>query len=165
MLTPPPPLPPGELFDHGLDSWSAIFLPMSLVSAFGRGSEWGISASDGFWPCLSALGGFYVSHWEKYITGILYLPWLYDIMQLVREGGREGGGGREGEREGGREGGRRERGGREEGVKDSLPVYSGVLCWIPGHLVVWNGALSGRPSARPSLAARPHMATDTRYVT
>ena len=72
----------GELFDHGLDSWGAIILPMCLVSAFGR---WKISMFQDFWPCLSALGAFYVSHWEKYITGVMYLPWLYDIMQLVRE--------------------------------------------------------------------------------
>ena len=27
--------------------------------------------------------GFYVCHWEKYITGVLYLPWSYDLVQLV----------------------------------------------------------------------------------
>ena len=26
---------------------------------------------------------FYVAHWEKYSTGILYLPWMFDIAQLV----------------------------------------------------------------------------------
>ena len=129
--TVPLTLPPGELFDHGLDSWSAIFLPMTLVSFFGRNSETTISVTQGFWPCLSALGGFYVSHWEKYITGVMYLPWLYDFLQLVYrlgEGGRErgrekGGRGWEGEwrgiegrgRGGGREGGRGWGGGREGG--------------------------------------------------
>jgi ethanolaminephosphotransferase len=71
--------PVGELFDHGLDSWAAILLPVCLASGFGR---WHISASDDFWACVSVLGAFYVSHWEKYVTGIMYLPWLYDIMQL-----------------------------------------------------------------------------------
>ena len=76
-----PSRPPiGELFDHGLDSWAAILLPVCLASGFGR---WHISASDDFWACVSVLGAFYVSHWEKYVTGIMYLPWLYDIMQLV----------------------------------------------------------------------------------
>ena len=59
---------------------------MSLASMFGRGSEWGISLTRDFWPFLSALGGFYVSHWEKYMTGIMYLPWLFDALQLVRSG-------------------------------------------------------------------------------
>ena len=26
---------------------------------------------------------FYFSHWEKYITGTLYLPWFYDFSQTV----------------------------------------------------------------------------------
>ena len=56
---------------------------MSLASAFGRGLQWGMSLHEDFWPCLSALGGFYVSHWEKYVTGVMYLPWMYDIMELV----------------------------------------------------------------------------------
>ena len=29
------------------------------------------------------LGTFIVSHWEKYNTGILFLPWSYDLAQLV----------------------------------------------------------------------------------
>jgi len=74
----------GELFDHGCDSWGAILLPLSLISAVGRGSEWGGSTHDAFVPCLSTLAGFYYCHWEKYITGCLYLPWIYDVMQLVR---------------------------------------------------------------------------------
>ena len=73
----------GELFDHGLDSWAAILLPMCLMSAFGRGQPWGGTVYDAFGPCLAALAGFYLSHWEKYITGVLYLPWLYDIIWLV----------------------------------------------------------------------------------
>ena len=50
------------------------------------------------------------------MTGVMYLPWFYDILQLVYIGRGEGGGEGEregGEREGGREGGRREGGGRE----------------------------------------------------
>ncbi|KAI8432898.1 hypothetical protein MSG28_013819 [Choristoneura fumiferana] len=40
--------PLGELFDHGLDSYSVFFIP----------------------ACL---------HWEKYNTGVLFLPWGYDF--------------------------------------------------------------------------------------
>ena len=53
------------------------------MSAFGRGQPWGGTVYDAFPPCLAAVAGFYVSHWEKYITGVLYLPWLYDIVWLV----------------------------------------------------------------------------------
>ena len=64
---------------------------MSLASIFGRSSRWSLTVSEDFWPCLAALGGFFVSHWEKYITGVMYLPWLYDVLQVVcrREGGGE----------------------------------------------------------------------------
>ena len=83
---------------------------MSLASIFGRSSRWSLTVSEDFWPCLAALGGFFVSHWEKYITGVMYLPWLYDVLQVVcrREGGRGGGGG-------GRERKRKGEGGREQG--------------------------------------------------
>ena len=57
---------------------------MTMMSGLGRGEVWGGDVYIAFAPCLSALGGFYVSHWEKYITGVMYLPWLYDVMQLVR---------------------------------------------------------------------------------
>ena len=75
--------PLGELFDHGLDSWAAIMLPMCLYSGLGREEPWGGSPHEAFAPCLAGLAGFLLSHWEKYITGTLYLPWLYDAMQLV----------------------------------------------------------------------------------
>ena len=81
-LSPLPP-PQGELFDHGLDSWATILLPLSLFSALGRGNQWGGSPHEAFLPTLAILAGFYLSHWEKYITGILYLPWIYDVLQLV----------------------------------------------------------------------------------
>ena len=83
MPSPPPPPPPGELFDHGLDSWATVFIPLSLYSMLGRGDEWAGPPSQAFFPCLAVLGTFLISHWEKYITGVLYLPWLYDVTQLV----------------------------------------------------------------------------------
>ena len=33
---------------------------------------------------LSLTFNFWVSHWEKYNTGVLYLPWMFDISQVVR---------------------------------------------------------------------------------
>lgn len=74
--------PLGELFDHGCDSWSAILVPLGLMSALGRGSEWGGSPHVAVVPCITTVAGFYMCHWEKYITGCLYIPWIYDIMQL-----------------------------------------------------------------------------------
>ena len=83
-MTSPPHHSAGELFDHGCDSWATILLPMGLMSSIGRGSKWGGSPHDAVIPCLSLVGGFYMSHWEKYITGCLYIPWIYDVIQLVR---------------------------------------------------------------------------------
>ena len=60
-------------------------IPLCLMSAFGRGQPWGGSIYDAYGPCLAAVAGFYLSHWEKYITGVLYLPWLYDIIWLVSD--------------------------------------------------------------------------------
>ena len=34
-------------------------------------------------PLPAILLSFYFSHWEKYITGTLYLPWFYDFSQTV----------------------------------------------------------------------------------
>lgn len=74
--------PLGELMDHGLDSWAAFFLPFSIYSMFGRGelSYPPIRVLFIFWTIFIT---FYGSHWEKYNTGILYLPWSYDATQLA----------------------------------------------------------------------------------
>ena len=74
--------PLGELFDHGLDSWTSLFTPFCVYSLFGR--------SDFSFPPIrvqlvlwSVFLTFYLSHWEKYNTGVLFLPWIYDITQIV----------------------------------------------------------------------------------
>ncbi|RWS12881.1 ethanolaminephosphotransferase 1-like protein, partial [Dinothrombium tinctorium] len=74
--------PLGELFDHGLDSWTAFFVPFCIYSLFGRADY---SEAPGrvlfiFWAIFLT---FYFSHWEKYNTGVLYLPWTYDITQIA----------------------------------------------------------------------------------
>ena len=33
-----------------------------------------------FWIVMVS---FIMSHWEKYNTGVLYLPWAYDLSQVV----------------------------------------------------------------------------------
>jgi len=73
--------PLGEMFDHGLDSWITVFMPVGIFSIFGIGAH-----SINYTHCLYVLASvqvsFIFSHWEKYNTGILYLPWAYDISQL-----------------------------------------------------------------------------------
>ncbi|XP_075440603.1 ethanolaminephosphotransferase 1-like isoform X1 [Ascaphus truei] len=75
--------PLGELFDHGLDSWAASIFPLSLFSIFGCDSgEAGLTAKRMYSVTCVVLFAFMLSHWEKYNTGILFLPWAYDISQV-----------------------------------------------------------------------------------
>lgn len=75
--------PLGELFDHGLDSWACIFFVATVYSIFGRG-ESGVGVTTLYYILWVVLFSFILSHWEKYNTGILFLPWGYDISQVVR---------------------------------------------------------------------------------
>lgn len=70
--------PLGELFDHGLDSYSAFFIPGCLYSIFGRG-ELSVPPIRMYYIMWTIFFNFYLSHWEKYNTGVLYLPWGYDL--------------------------------------------------------------------------------------
>ncbi|XP_068094469.1 ethanolaminephosphotransferase 1-like [Hyperolius riggenbachi] len=75
--------PLGELFDHGLDSWTASIFPLSLFSIFGCDSgEAGLTPMKMYLVTSVVLFTFMLSHWEKYNTGVLFLPWAYDISQL-----------------------------------------------------------------------------------
>lgn len=75
--------PLGELFDHGLDSWACIFFVATVYSIFGR-LESGVGVATLYYILWVVLFSFILSHWEKYNTGILFLPWGYDISQVVR---------------------------------------------------------------------------------
>ncbi|KAM3721794.1 Ethanolaminephosphotransferase [Dirofilaria immitis] len=72
--------PTGELFDHGLDSWSTVPLTLTIFSLFGQG-EFSVSPVRLLLILISVQAVFIVSHWEKYNTGILFLPWNYDLSQ------------------------------------------------------------------------------------
>ncbi|KAM4689318.1 ethanolaminephosphotransferase 1-like [Discoglossus pictus] len=75
--------PLGELFDHGLDSWTASIFPLSLFSIFGYGPGAAeLSARTMYSVSCIVLFTFMLSHWEKYNTGVLFLPWAYDISQV-----------------------------------------------------------------------------------
>ncbi|KAG7244305.1 hypothetical protein INR49_004445 [Caranx melampygus] len=72
----------GELFDHGLDSWACIFFVATVYSIFGRG-ESGVGVATLYYILWVVLFSFILSHWEKYNTGILFLPWGYDVSQVT----------------------------------------------------------------------------------
>ncbi|KAK2824971.1 hypothetical protein Q7C36_018898 [Tachysurus vachellii] len=74
--------PLGELFDHGLDSWACVFFVSSIYSVFGRG-ESGVSVLTLYGLLWVVLFSFILSHWEKYNTGVLFLPWGYDVSQVT----------------------------------------------------------------------------------
>lgn len=73
--------PLGELMDHGVDSWTAVFVPLNVYSLFGR-ADWSFGHHRMLFVFWSIFFTFYFTHWEKYITGVLYLPWSYDVSQL-----------------------------------------------------------------------------------
>jgi len=77
--------PLGELFDHGCDSWAAIFITCTFFNVFGIDESNGlsISAFRMYMLVWVALLCFYASHWEKYNTGILFLPWAYDLSMVA----------------------------------------------------------------------------------
>ena len=74
--------PLGELFDHGIDSMAIWLIGVSVFSVFGQGLL-SVTIWEYHWVIVIILVGFYMAHWEKYITGVLFLPWGYDIGQLV----------------------------------------------------------------------------------
>ncbi|CAJ0578376.1 unnamed protein product, partial [Mesorhabditis spiculigera] len=72
--------PTGELFDHGLDSWSTVPFTITIFSVFGQG-QFSIPAIRLLFTLISVQLVFVVTHWEKYNTGILFLSWGYDASQ------------------------------------------------------------------------------------
>ncbi|CAB3996973.1 Ethanolaminephosphotransferase 1 [Paramuricea clavata] len=74
--------PLGELFDHGIDSMAIWLIAVCTCSVFGQ-SPLSINIWEYHWAMVVILIGFYTAHWEKYITGVLFLPWAYDFSQLT----------------------------------------------------------------------------------
>ncbi|XP_024869394.1 ethanolaminephosphotransferase 1-like [Temnothorax curvispinosus] len=74
--------PLGELFDHGLDSWSAMLITVGMYSVFGR-TDHSVSPLRMYFILWNVFINFYLSHWEKYNTGVLFLPWGYDASMLA----------------------------------------------------------------------------------
>jgi len=57
-------------------------MPVGIYSVFGRGSH-SISTERALYIFMGVMFTFVCSHWEKYNTGVLFLPWGYDVSQLV----------------------------------------------------------------------------------
>ncbi|KAI6660363.1 Ethanolaminephosphotransferase 1-like [Oopsacas minuta] len=75
--------PLGELFDHGLDSIVAFIIPLTAASGLGLGQGIGLTEGIIFFTVIMGIIGFYLSHWEKYNTGVLFLPWIFDFVHQV----------------------------------------------------------------------------------
>ncbi|XP_066592681.1 ethanolaminephosphotransferase 1-like [Prorops nasuta] len=74
--------PLGELFDHGLDSWTAMLITVCMYSVFGR-TDHSVSPLRMYFILWNVFVNFYLSHWEKYNTGVLFLPWGYDASMIA----------------------------------------------------------------------------------
>lgn len=68
--------PLGELFDHGLDSYSSVLVPIYMFSLFGTED---LPAIRMFFVIWNVFLNFYLTHFEKYNTGVMFLPWGYDF--------------------------------------------------------------------------------------
>ncbi|KAJ8669853.1 hypothetical protein QAD02_001112 [Eretmocerus hayati] len=77
--------PLGELFDHGLDSWTAMYITTCMFSVFGR-TDFSVSPLRMYFILWNVFVTFYLSHWEKYNTGVLFLPWGYDASMIATAG-------------------------------------------------------------------------------
>lgn len=75
--------PLGELFDHGLDSYTAALIPVMMFSVFGCDEVLTIGPLRMFYILWNILINFHLSHWEKYNTGVLFLPWGYDLSMWM----------------------------------------------------------------------------------
>lgn len=72
--------PLGELFDHGLDSYSAALIPIYIFSLFGTAD---LPPIRMFFVIWNVFLNFYLTHVEKYNTGVMFLPWGYDFTMWV----------------------------------------------------------------------------------
>ncbi|CAD7079801.1 unnamed protein product [Hermetia illucens] len=68
--------PLGELFDHGVDSYSSVLVPIYMFSLFGTLD---LPPIRMFFVIWNVFLNFYLSHFEKYNTGVMFLPWGYDF--------------------------------------------------------------------------------------
>ncbi|KAI8073979.1 CDP-alcohol phosphatidyltransferase-domain-containing protein [Gongronella butleri] len=70
--------PLGELFDHGCDALNTSLGVLTWASATYLGQSWWTVAS-----LVASLGNFYLSTWEEYHTGVLYLGYFSGPVEGV----------------------------------------------------------------------------------
>lgn len=67
----------GELFDHGCDSLSTIFIALIVAITCKLGS----SPATLFFQCVFAIGLFYIAHWQTYVSGTLRFG-KFDVTEI-----------------------------------------------------------------------------------
>ena len=68
--------PVGEMFDHGCDGWSMILTTSTFYSVFARNQDgYSLEPIRMYGIIWCTFISFHISHWEKYNTGVMYLPW------------------------------------------------------------------------------------------
>ncbi|XP_046881792.1 choline/ethanolaminephosphotransferase 1b isoform X2 [Hypomesus transpacificus] len=69
--------PLGELFDHGCDSLSTVFVVLgtSIAVQLGTNPDWM------FFCCFAGMFMFYCAHWQTYVSGTLRFG-IFDVTEL-----------------------------------------------------------------------------------
>eukprot|EP00056_Hartaetosiga_gracilis_P018307 m.10463 g.10463 ORF g.10463 m.10463 type:complete len:277 (+) comp6608_c0_seq2:56-886(+) len=68
--------PLGEMFDHGCDAISTIFVAVSSIITLEAGSS-----HLGFYTAVCGVALFYMSHWESYVKGRLTFG-FFDVTEM-----------------------------------------------------------------------------------
>nr|XP_044248636.1 uncharacterized protein LOC108055080 [Drosophila takahashii] len=63
----------------GVETKKPSFRQVRVSRIFGRSRVYSVRPMRMYYVCLTVYFNFFVSHWEKYNTGILHLPWGYDV--------------------------------------------------------------------------------------
>lgn len=67
----------GELFDHGCDSLSTIFIALIVAIT----CKLGASPTTLFFQCVFAICLFYIAHWQTYVSGTLRFG-KFDVTEI-----------------------------------------------------------------------------------
>lgn len=62
-----------------------MYITTCMFSVFGR-SDYSVSPLRMYFILWNVFVTFYLSHWEKYNTGVLFLPWGYDASMIATTG-------------------------------------------------------------------------------
>ncbi|XP_067128235.1 choline/ethanolaminephosphotransferase 1-like isoform X2 [Centruroides vittatus] len=69
--------PLGELFDHGCDSLSTVFVSLGVCVA----TQLGTYPAWMFFQCFAAMTLFYCAHWQTYVSGTLHFG-KFDVTEV-----------------------------------------------------------------------------------